>query len=470
MIFSSTVFTFIFLPMVILIYGIVKDNYKNIILLVASLLFYSYGEPKNVVIMLISIICNWGMALLISNYREKGKKRIATFILVCAVAGNLSILFIFKYFDFSVTVANKLLGTHMRIWGLALPIGISFYTFQAISYIVDVYRGAGKVQANVLNVGLYISFFPQLIAGPIVRYSSFMMQLSEREITIELFAQGIKRFILGFMKKILLANNIALVAEEVFEVADISELSVGVAWIGAIAYTLQIYYDFSGYSDMAIGLGKMFGFRFQENFNYPYMASSITDFWKRWHISLSQWFRDYVYIPLGGSRVTVGRHIVNMFIVWTLTGLWHGANYTFILWGMIYFVFLTIEKYIIKPEKRRKVVKSMWRVVTLCIVIIAWVFFRADTLSMGVEYCRAMFGQLNIPLWSSKCYFTIKNNVVFIIVGIIFSTPIVSKVKNRIGCKNAVEETINIIYIAGFLWAVSYLVLGAHNPFIYYNF
>lgn len=471
MIFSSTVFTFIFLPIVLLIYYIAKDEYKNHVLLIVSFIFYSYGEPENIVIMIISIFWNWGMALLISHFQQGKVPQIPKMILLLAVLGNLFVLFIFKYLDFSITIFNMLFGFDLKIFEIVLPIGISFYTFQAISYVIDIYRKDGEVQKSILNVGLYIAFFPQLVAGPIVRYSSFATQLKAREVTVGQFEQGVKRFILGFMKKILLANNIALVAEEIFRSTENNVLSMGAAWIGAISYTLQIYYDFSGYSDMAIGLGKMFGFHFQENFNYPYIASSITDFWRRWHISLSQWFRDYVYIPLGGSRVTVGRHIINLFMVWLLTGIWHGANFTFVLWGVIYFVFLTLEKYIIKPEKRNLIMRIAWRVCTLGIIVIAWVFFYSDSLSMGLAYCMSMFGLMNNPLWSLENQFIIQNNIVFIFAGIIFCMPTVPWISRKIRKESRVLEALsNTIYIVGFILSVSYLVLGAHNPFIYYNF
>lgn len=471
MIFSSTVFTFVFLPIVLLIYYLAKDEYKNLVLLVVSLIFYSYGEPKNIVIMMLSVFWNWGMALLISHFQQEKAIQIQKIILLVAILGNLFVLYIFKYLDFSITVVNGIFGLDLRIFDIALPIGISFYTFQAISYVIDVYRKDGEMQKSLLNVGLYIAFFPQLVAGPIVRYSSFATQLRVRRVTAEKFEQGVKRFLLGFMKKILLANNIALVAEEIFHSTENHILPIGVAWIGAISYTLQIYYDFSGYSDMAIGLGKMFGFDFQENFNYPYIASSITDFWRRWHISLSQWFRDYVYIPLGGSRVSAGRHIINLFMVWLLTGIWHGANYTFVLWGLIYFVFLLLEKYITKPEKRNIFVRVVWRICTLGIIVIAWVFFYSESLSAGVTYCMSMFGLMNNPLWSIENQFTIQNNIVFVLAGLIFCIPTAPWISGKIGNNNRVLEILsNTLYILGFIWSISYLVLGAHNPFIYYNF
>lgn len=473
MIFSSTVFVFLFLPIVLAIYYLAKDRYRNVILLVASFLFYTYGESKLVLLMIFSIVVNWAAAGLIDSCRDKKKYAMSKVCLIVSIGINLGILFIFKYLDFAITVVNAFLGWQLTIFGTPLPIGISFYTFQAISYVVDVYRENGKAQKNVLNVGLYISFFPQLIAGPIVRYQTFVSQLDNRSSSWELFDSGVKRFICGFCKKVILANNLSLVAEKMFGVSDYSMLPVGYAWIGAIAYSLQIFYDFSGYSDMAIGLAKMFGFVFPENFNYPYMAKSVTDFWKRWHISLSQWFRDYIYIPLGGSRVSAGRHIFNMFVVWILTGLWHGANYTFILWGMIYFVFLVIEKYIVKPDKRKNIfVRFIWRLITINVIIFAWVFFNSQTLHGGVAFCKAMLGLSGNILWNNEYIFTVRQNAVYLLMGVLFSTPIVPFLSTKVLNTNENIQSIwnTVIYLGGFVWAVSFLVLGAHNPFIYFNF
>lgn len=473
MVFSSTVFVFLFLPIVLIWYYTAKEQYKNIVLLVASLLFYAYGEPRLVILMIISIVMNWGMARLLSYNKELGKKKLSKMWLVLSILVNFGMLFVFKYLDFSITIANKLFGLQMQIVGIALPIGISFYTFQAMSYVIDVYRGNGKAQNNILNVGLYISFFPQLVAGPIVRYQTFITQLDNRKVRTEVFGAGIKRFICGFCKKVILANNLALVAEQMFGTENYSMLPVGYAWIGAIAYTLQIYYDFAGYSDMAIGLGQLFGFSFPENFNYPYIASTVTDFWRRWHISLSEWFRDYVYIPIGGSRVKVGRHIFNMFVVWALTGLWHGANYTFVVWGMIYFLFLVIEKYFVRPEERRNIfVRIVWRVVTLCVIIFAWVFFNSVNLRAGISYCMAMLGMTNNMIWDDTYIFIVRENLIYLIVGMIFALPVSAAIKKNISNKyiNVWSKVSVIVYLLGFMWAVSFLILGAHNPFIYFNF
>lgn len=474
MVFSSTIFTFLFLPIVLLIYYLSKETYRNNILLIASLLFYAYGEPQFVFLMIFSIIANWGMALLIEKYRNN--TLVSKLMLGIAVFTDIGILFIFKYFDFTITVFNIIFGSSLRILGVDLPIGISFFTFQAISYIVDIYRGEGKVQKSLLKVGLYISLFPQLIAGPIVRYKTVAEQIDHRNTTTEKFAQGIRRFICGFCKKVILANNLAVVSEKIFSCQSYDSLPVGYAWIGAICFSLQIFYDFSGYSDMAIGLGKMFGFEFQENFNYPYISKSMTEFWRRWHMSLGQWFRDYVYIPLGGSRVGIIRHVFNLFVVWALTGLWHGANFTFIAWGLIYFAGLVIEKFIVKPEKRRYMLgKILWQIVTLLIVIFAWVLFNSSGLKEGVQYWLAMIGvYYHNSIWGEQYYFTVKENLVYIVAGLLFTMPIVPQISKKLKSigknENIIELGIFLIYMVGFLWAVSFLILGSHNPFIYFNF
>ena len=474
MVFSSTIFTFLFLPIVLMVYYLSKEQYRNNILLIASLLFYAYGEPWFVILMMISIIINWGLALAIDNC--KNKLLLRRLLLFFAVLINIGVLFIFKYYDFSVTIFNMIFGSSLKILGIGLPIGISFFTFQAISYIVDIYRGEEKAQKNLMKVGLYISLFPQLIAGPIVRYKTVAEQIEDRKTTADMFAQGIKRFLCGFCKKIILANNLAVVAEEIFSCQSYDSLPMGYAWIGAICFSLQIFYDFSGYSDMAIGLGKMFGFEFQENFNYPYISKSITEFWRRWHMSLGQWFRDYVYIPLGGSRSGVIRHILNMFVVWVLTGLWHGANFTFIAWGLIYFVGLVIEKYIIKPEKRKNVIgKVLWQIITLIIIIFAWVLFNSEGLKEGVQYWLAMVGvYYHNPMWGDQYYFIVKENLVYIIVSLIFTVPIAPYMQKRIGKttggKTIMELMHIFVYMIGFIWAISFLILGSHNPFIYFNF
>ena len=344
MLFSSSIFLFLFLPLVLLIYYLPLGRFRqgqNVFLLLASLGFYAWGEPWFVLVMMGSIVVNYGFGLWVDHNQRHNRS--ARMPVVLALVVNLGILFVFKYLTFTLGILNDL-GAHFVIPGIELPIGISFFTFQALSYVLDIQRGHGQVQRSPLKVGLYISFFPQLIAGPIVKYETVADQIDHRKENWEDFSSGCARFVVGLGKKVLLANQLALVADRAFQLGGTGQLTTGFAWLGSLCYTLQIYYDFSGYSDMAIGLGKMFGFHFLENFNYPYISRSVTEFWRRWHISLSTWFRDYVYFPLGGSRVdSKGKHIRNLFVVWLLTGIWHGANWTFIVWGLFYFVLLNGE-------------------------------------------------------------------------------------------------------------------------------
>ncbi len=470
MVFSSLFFTFIFLPIVVILYYIAKDGYRNYLLLLASIFFYSYGEPTFVFIMLALILVNYFFAMVIAAGKDERWRKL--FLTLC-VTINIGILFVFKYLDFAITISNYFLKTALSIKNIALPVGISFFTFQAISYVIDVYRGTVPVQRNPLYVALYVSFFPQLIAGPIVRYSSIADQLSNRVTSIEKFGEGSRRFFCGFAKKVILANNLALVAESAFGMDPTAGNPV-MLWLGSICYSLQIFYDFSGYSDMAIGLGKMFGFEFEENFDYPYISKSVTEFWRRWHISLGQWFRDYVYIPLGGARVSVHRHIFNMFVVWLLTGIWHGANHTFVVWGMWYFILLVIEKYFIKPEKRISgLVQGVWRIVTLLCVNFGWVIFNSSTLHQGVQYCLGMLGlyhkNFEIDAQVIRC---MREYGIFLILGIVFAMPSAEMIKKYAAQKGIrfAGLIVPIGYALVFLWAVSYIILGAHNPFIYFNF
>lgn len=476
MVFSSIPFVFFFFPVILAAYFISKEKYRNYILLVASLLFYAYGEPKFVLIMIASIILNYLAAMLIDKKKEKSPGA-AKAVLAASVIMNIGILFVFKYLDFSINICNSVFKTAIPLRNIALPIGISFFTFQAMSYVIDVYRGTVPVQKNPMFVALYISFFPQLVAGPIVRYSTIEKQIVSRTCTVEKFWDGMQRFMLGFCKKILLANNLFMVVDEAFKnPALFPSSNPAFLWLGSICYTLQIYYDFSGYSDMAIGLGKMFGFDFEENFDYPYISKSVTEFWRRWHMSLGQWFRDYVYFPLGGSRVAVPRHIFNLFVVWALTGLWHGANFTFIVWGLLYFVLLVLEKFLVKPmERKNKVFQAFWFIVTIFSVNLGWVLFNSADISSAFSYILGMFGYYGTPFaFDDQMIRFIREYGVFIIAGIIFSTPILKKLKALAEKKewsaNAVAVISPIFYIFGFLWSVSYLVLGAHNPFIYFNF
>lgn len=474
MVFSSLLFAFIFLPIVVCIYYLSKEKFQNYILLIASLIFYGYGEPRFVFVMVGSIIMNYLIAIAIAQAKEKLAYNFSKALLALDVALNIGILFIYKYLDFAIGVSNNWLGTNFAFKNIALPIGISFFTFQAMSYVIDVYRGTVELQKNPCYLALYISFFPQLVAGPIVRYSTVEEQILHRTHSAELFSEGVRRFFLGFSKKVLLANNLSVVATNIFS-GDYSSTNPCLLWIGAICYSLQIFYDFAGYSDMAIGLGKIFGFNFEENFNYPYIAKSITDFWRRWHISLSQWFRDYVYIPLGGNRGTWYKQIFNMFVVWLLTGIWHGANYTFVAWGLGYFFLLVVEKYLIRPDERTNfIVRVLWQIFTLIMVNFLWVIFNSSGIHSGISYCLGMIGHYQIP-------FSIDASVIryareygfFMILGLVFATPVARILSDKVK-KSKLGKPMEIVapigYATIFLWAVSYIILGTHNPFIYFNF
>jgi len=411
-----------------------------------------------------SIVCNYVFAIAIEKYKSR------TLILVISILFNLGILFLFKYLNFTIHIINSVVGyeiirqTHAR-----LPIGISFYTFQAISYLVDVYTKKAKVNKNIIHTSLYLMFFPQLIAGPIVRYSTIENEIRNRKETWSDFCSGVKRFIRGFGKKVIIANNVSVVAEYCFN----NSVSCLMCWIGSICFSLQIYFDFSGYSDMAIGLGRMFGFHFEENFNFPYIAKSITDFWRRWHISLSSWFRDYVYIPLGGSKVKIKRHILNLSVVWILTGIWHGANYTFIIWGVFYLLLLILEKYILHPEKNNNYfLKILYRIFTLIIVNFAWVVFNSKSLSASLEYYIGMFN-FNNKITDIE-FFYVKEYYVFIIIALVLSTPILKFIRSKLykykGFAYAMLIVEPTIYAFVLFYAISFLIIGAHNPFIYFNF
>ena len=471
MVFSSLIFVFLFLPVTLLVYFLAKDEYRNYILLAFSLLFYAYGEPKFVFVMLLSICANYVIALLIDKNRDS---RYAKGLLAFAILINVLILGIFKYLGFSERIINSLFHANIPIANIALPIGISFFTFQAMSYVIDVYRNDVKVQKNLFYLALYIAFFPQLIAGPIVRYSTIEEQIRHRVCTMDLFGDGVKRLFLGFGKKILLANNLAIVAEEIFAM-DLSTANPALLWLGSICFSTQLYYDFSGYSDMAIGLAKMFGFRLEENFNYPYMSGSISEFWRRWHISLGNWFRDYVYIPMGGSRVSVPRYIFNVFVLWMLTGIWHGANYNYIAWGIGYFVLLIVERFFVKINTRGNVFKVVWRVISLFLINFLMVTFNVQSVKRGIIYNLCMMGYNRVP-WSidSQLCLYFREYGVFIICGVLFCTSIVPFIEKQLD-KNDITKTIKdylvpVGYGIIFLWSVSYLLLGAHNPFIYFNF
>lgn len=391
MVFSSITFLFYFLPIVLIIYYLIPNKYKNIVLLISSFIFYFYGEPKNIYIMILSILATYIFGILIDKYK---KTKYSKIFLILSIFINIGLLIYFKYADFIIKNVNLWLSNKIDLIHVILPIGISFYTFQLISYIVDVYRGEAKVQKNIIKLATYISLFPQLIAGPIVRYTTIENQLENREYNMKNFSIGVRRFIIGLGKKVMIANVMGNLIN-IFLVSD--EKSVLFYWLYAIALMIQIYFDFSGYSDMAIGLGKMLGFDFPENFNYPYIATSITDFWRRWHISLSSWFRDYIYIPLGGNRISKLKWIRNIIIVWMLTGLWHGAEWNFVIWGLYFGVLLIIEKLFLL-KWLQKIPKVISRIYTLFIVMISFIIFNGEGISTILENIGGLFKFVSIPL------------------------------------------------------------------------
>ena len=469
MLFSSTTFIFMFLILLLILYFPIKNiKYRNIILLIFSLIFYSWGEPKYIFLMLITVLIAYMFGLLIDKYRNDKKK--SKLFLVISVILILLNLFIFKYLDFSIGIINSVFKTNIGLTKLVLPIGISFYTFQILSYVIDLYWGKVGVQKNYFRLLLYVSFFPQLIAGPIVRYETVEKEIGDRKTTLDGFINGFKRFIWGLSKKVIIANNVAIFCDYIY--SNYSSYGSNILWVAAICYTLQIYFDFSGYSDMAIGLGKMFGFNFLENFNYPYIATIINDFWRRWHISLSSFFRDYVYIPLGGNRVSKIKFIRNIFIVWLLTGIWHGASYNFILWGLYYAILLLIEKMVTGKyiEKLPKVLKILY---SLFFITLGWVIFRVENINDLILVIKKMFSFNNtnfVTLFNNNAMLI--STVPYIILGIFLSLPIDKWFKEKVDKSNSVILTLIEDLILGVLFGISimFLVSNSYNPFIYFRF
>ena len=468
MLFSSIVFLFTFLPAVVILYYLLPVRFRNVILLLASLVFYAWGEPVYLFLMLLSILFNYFSGLDIA--RNLQDKRAAKRNLVFNLIINLAVLGFFKYEGFVLDTLNGILPVHISYHALPLPIGISFYTFQILSYIIDVYRGNVKVQTNLLNFALYVTMFPQLIAGPIVQYADVDEQLASREVSRTKFGEGSMYFIRGLAKKVLLANTSGMIFTEVSGLAK-GNIAVMTAWLGAFAYMFQIYFDFSGYSDMAIGLGKMFGFEFNMNFNYPYVSKSITEFWRRWHISLSSWFRDYVYIPLGGNRVSKIKHIRNLLIVWFLTGLWHGAAWNFVAWGLYYGVILIIEKYLLSPvlDRLPDIVRHIYSIV---LVVIGWVLFFSSSFGQAADYIRVMFGAGAHGFADRESMYLLTSNLILWLILIFGSTPLVHfRYEHMLRSKKWNTTIINsVVYAALFIVCIAYLVTETYNPFLYFRF
>ena len=468
MLFSSIVFLFTFLPAAMILYYLLPVRFRNVILLLASLVFYAWGEPVYLFLMLLSILFNYFSGLDIA--RNLQDKRAAKRSLVFNLIINLAVLGFFKYEGFVLDTLNGILPVHISYHALPLPIGISFYTFQILSYIIDVYRGNVKVQTNLPNFALYVTMFPQLIAGPIVQYADVDEQLASREVSRTKFGEGSMYFIRGLAKKVLLANTSGMIFTEVSGLAK-GNIAVMTAWLGAFAYMFQIYFDFSGYSDMAIGLGKMFGFEFNMNFNYPYVSKSITEFWRRWHISLSSWFRDYVYIPLGGNRVSKIKHIRNLLIVWFLTGLWHGAAWNFVAWGLYYGVILIIEKYLLSPvlDRLPDIVRHIYSIV---LVVIGWVLFFSSSFGQAADYIRVMFGAGAHGFADRESMYLLTSNLILWLILIFGSTPLVHfRYEHMLRSKKWNTTIINsVVYAALFIVCIAYLVTETYNPFLYFRF
>ncbi len=466
MVFSSVVFLYIFLPIMLLIYFIVPKKFKNAVMILASLVFFAWGEIRYIFIMLVLAVMDFWCGKKINQYFDDKKKKRKYLWINLGV--NLFILFFFKYSDFIIANINSLTGLNIPLLNIPLPIGVSFNTFQSLSYVIDVYRGTVKYEKSFYNYLTYTTLFPQIIAGPIVRYEEVDEELEDKKISLDNFSMGMKRFLIGLGKKVLIANQVGALWN-VIETGGYSELTTLLSWTGIIAFALQIYFDFSGYSDMAIGLAQIFGMKFDENFNYPYISKSITEFWRRWHITLGSWFKDYVYIPLGGNRRGLAIQIRNILIVWFLTGAWHGASWNFILWGVYFGIVLILEKaFLLKVlEKLPKIVGHIYSII---LILVSWAIFAFEDLAKVVEYIKAMF--INQSLYNSEALYYLKNYGFIIVIGIICCVPLWKKLKEKIDKKNSVVlETITSIgYVAILVLSTASLVTDSFNPFLYFRF
>lgn len=468
MVFSSLFFLFVFLPLILLIYYTAPRRCRNLVLFISSLIFYAWGEPVYILLMLFSTAVNYAYGLLITSYREK--KNIARPVLFSSILINAGLLGFFKYYDFLLEAINSVMGTSLAGPGLPLPIGISFYTFQAMSYTFDVYRGHASAERNFITFGTYVSLFPQLIAGPIIRYQTVREQLVKRIEGFAGFGEGVRRFVTGLGKKVLLANNIGLLWQQIQQVPP-SELTILTAWLGIAAFTLQIYFDFSGYSDMAIGLGKMFGFTFPENFDYPYISQSITEFWRRWHITLGTWFRDYVYIPLGGNRC--GKFVLyrNLFVVWFLTGLWHGASWNFVLWGLYYGFIIALEKAFLL-KWLRPAPRFIRHTYALLLIMLGWVMFTSDNVSAGVQYLQALFGLCGRGVFDQQAIYFFYNHAILMVIALLASTPFGKNANQRLLARSTAlyytAATLSCLLVL--ILSTAYLVDLTYNPFLYFRF
>ncbi len=470
MVFSSLLFLFRFLPVVLAVYYILPEKFHNLVLFISSLIFYAWGEPVYVVLVLFSTVTDYLAGMAVSYYKGKGMQKMAFGAVLCSAVTNLSLLGFFKYASFLAGNINKLAGTDIPMVNVALPIGISFYTFQTMSYTVDVYKNDAEVQKDFIAFGAYVVLFPQLVAGPIVQYKTVADQLKDRRESVDLFCKGIFRFVAGLGKKVLIANQMGMLWEEI-AVMDARGLATATAWLGVLAFTFEIYFDFSGYSDMAVGLGAMFGFTFPENFDYPYESKSITEFWRRWHISLGTWFKEYLYIPLGGNKKGMLRQIFNIFAVWLLTGLWHGAAWCFVLWGIYYGVVLVLEKIVLK-KILEKIPSILSRVYTLFIVTVGWCIFASLDIRDSNNFIKTLFGMGAGGFADRQTMYLFINYAVILLIGAAGSTSLVKRFVCRILPVNSYRRYIGaMFFITGiFFVGMAFLINSSYNPFLYFRF
>lgn len=467
MVFSSLIFLYYFLPITLVLYFLSPQKIKNLLLLLVSLIFYAWGEPVYVFLIIFSIFTDYFFGRMITKYRSSHPAKAKSFLLL-SIVSNLLVLGFFKYVDLIIQGINLLLGTEIPYLHLPLPIGISFYTFQTMSYIIDIYRGEINAQKNFISFAMYVALFPQLVAGPIVRYQIIEKQIHNRKLTAGKFWEGAQIFLIGLGKKVLIANNIGLLWNEIENMA-ISDFSVATAWLGLISFSFQIYFDFSGYSDMAVGLGKMFGFDFPRNFNYPFISKNISEFWRRWHMTLGQWFRDYVYIPLGGNRKGKGRTYINLFIVWMLTGLWHGASWNFMIWGLYFGVLIILERAFLQHwlQKMHPIFQHLYFVFFL---LVGWTFFLFEDVNKITSYLKIMFGLTSSPLVNNYFFYLVLSNGLLLLIALIGSLPITKGIQSLFKKQSVIEITVLAFCFVLLLLSTAYLVDDTFNPFLYFRF
>ena len=466
MVFSTPVFMFWFLVLTMGIYSVVPRRFRNLVLLASSLFFYYWGEREYVSIMFLSTLIDFTHGLLVERCKEKGNIRGAKLAVASSIVFNLALLVFFKYWDFLAGSAQAI-GIPLPILNIHLPIGISFYTFQTMSYTVDVYRGDTRAQRSILNFGTFVTLFPQLIAGPIIKYKDLGDQIDARTVTADKFASGVQIFMVGLAKKLLIANNVGMLWDSYKAMAP-EQLTVAGAWLGVAAFSFQLYFDFSGYSDMATGLGRMFGFEFMANFNYPYISKSITEFWRRWHISLSTWFREYLYIPLGGNRCSKGRWMFNLLVVWAATGIWHGASWNYLLWGLYFFVLLMLEKFFLL-ERLKKAPAVLAHTYTLFLVLVSWAIFAIEDFGHLTSYLKVMFGLGGVPLTNGAFGYYLTGYLPILLVAAAASTPLGVTAYRKL--KPRTQQVVcTLLVVAGLVVCTAYLVASTYNPFLYFRF